>query len=47
MLDEELAATTVEVLTHYAMGTPYVFGTGRVMQAVDVLDKARLAETLR
>lgn len=47
MLDEELAATTVEVLTHYAMGTPYVFGTGRVMEAVDVLDKARQAEPPR
>lgn len=42
-LDEELAATTVEVLTLYALGNPIVIGTGHVMESVEVLEAARKA----
>jgi hypothetical protein len=43
-LEEELAATTVEVLTLYAFGNEMVFGTGPVMKAVELLMHARISD---
>jgi hypothetical protein len=41
--DEELAATMVEVLTAYAGGNDVVVGTGRVMEAVALLQRSHLS----